>query len=271
MNDFLPYPWYDSPWLAAYSQTKFLLSKRSTTAVAEFVDAMHVFRVNPKFKEVRINSILAELVLENVRSIITNLDPALIAKYEFLKFGRMIAQDLPEFSALQHELVERVEQVVGEPLEASYNFLSLYNNLGNCDLHMDAPDAKWTLDICINQSAPWPISFCDVVPWPEDFIPEDGWQTELIASPENNFSEYTLEPNQAIIFAGSSQWHYRKRIEQRFKQNFCHLLFMHFIPLGTKELVNPLNWARLFSAPELNGLDYVASRLNPNQAQQLQQ
>lgn len=31
----------------------------------------------------------------------------------------------------------------------------------------------------------------------------------------------------------------------------CDLLFFHFIPLGTRELVDPDNWARLFAIPEL--------------------
>jgi hypothetical protein len=264
------FPWYDSLWLKAYTQTKSILSKRSPTASTEFVDAMNVFRVSPIFNETQVNSILSEPLLERVRTIISNVDPALYEKHEFLRFGRLVIHDLPEFSTMQQELTSLVEQAVGEPVEASYNFLSLYNNLGKCDLHMDAPYAKWTLDTCINQSALWPIYFSDVVPWPENFTPEDDWQSKIIASPERKFREYTLEPNQAVIFAGSSQWHYRKRIEQHFKQNFCHLLFMHFIPLGTNELVNPKNWAKLFSAPELNGIDDVVSRLSPDQALQPQ-
>ncbi len=35
--------------------------------------------------------------------------------------------------------------------------------------HMDAPDAMWTLDICLEQSEPWPISFSQPVDWPENF------------------------------------------------------------------------------------------------------
>jgi len=259
------FPWYDSLWLKAYTQAESLLSKRSTSATAEFVDAMDVFRVSPKFNEIQINSILSKPTLERVRTIISNVDPALYEKHEFLKFGRLVIHDLPEFNTIQQELTSHVEQAVGEPLEASYNFLSLYNNLGKCDLHMDSPYAKWTLDICIDQSAIWPIYFSEVVRWPEGFTPEDNWQSNIISSSERKFREYTLEPNQAVIFAGSSQWHYRNRIEQRFKQNFCHLLFLHFIPLGTKELINPRNWARLFSAPELNGIDDVISRLSPDQ------
>ena len=31
---------------------------------------------------------------------------------------------------------------------------------------MDAPDAKWTLDLCNEQSDAWPIHFSRIMPWP---------------------------------------------------------------------------------------------------------
>ena len=33
----------------------------------------------------------------------------------------------------------------------AYNFLSLYTQLDICEPHMDAPKAKWTLNVCIEQ------------------------------------------------------------------------------------------------------------------------
>ena len=35
---------------------------------------------------------------------------------------------------------------------------------------------------------------------------------------------------------------------------FCDLIFFHFIPAGTRDLVQPRNWARIFGVPELDEL-----------------
>lgn len=37
-------------------------------------------------------------------------------------------------------------------------------------------------------------------------------------------------------------------------RRFCELLFFHFIPAGTRDLVMPSNWARIFGVPQLAGL-----------------
>jgi hypothetical protein len=63
---------------------------------------------------------------------------------------------------MQRELVARVSDLVGEEVEPSYNFLSLYTRMGIFEPHLDAPSAKWTLDICIDQSEPWPIYFSQI-------------------------------------------------------------------------------------------------------------
>ena len=60
-----------------------------------------------------------------------------------------------------------------------------------------------------------------------------------------------MEPGQAILFSGSSQWHYRDAMPALSTKSSCDLLFLHFIPRGTRELLNPLKWARLFDIPEL--------------------
>ena len=53
------------------------------------------------------------------------------------------------------------------------------------------------------------------------------------------------------MFGGSSQWHYRERIPRHSKQNFCHLLFFHFVPKAAEHLTRVKAWAELFGIPEL--------------------
>lgn len=165
-----------------------------------------------------------------------------------------MVHDHPFFTELQERTVALVSEAAGEPVEASYNFLSLYGRLGVCPAHMDSPESKWTLDLCVNQSAPWPIHFSQVCPWPESEMgaPQDAdWESQIKRSPSLHFTAHTLQPGQAALFSGSSQWHYRDAISKAPGGQVCDLLFFHFIPRGTAELVRPRNWARLFDIPEL--------------------
>ncbi len=119
-------------------------------------------------------------------------------------------------------------------------------------MHIDAPSAKWTLDYCIEQSAPWPIYLSRVRPWPEEWsLASSDWEAAVRNDPENRFTSVELQEGQAIVFGGSSQWHYRDRIERRSANNFCHLVFFHFVPKGTQHLTNPKRWAEYFAIPEL--------------------
>ena len=77
-----------------------------------------------------------------------------LEKQELFNFGRLVVHDHPYFNQIQNTMTDLVSEIAQEPVEAYYNFLSLYNNLGVCEVHMDALSAKWTLDVCINQSDP---------------------------------------------------------------------------------------------------------------------
>jgi hypothetical protein len=89
---------------------------------------------------------------------VASLRPTDLELHEARTFGRFVVHDHPYFTELQQHIVPLVSAAVGEPVEAAYNFLSLYGGLGVCPPHMDSPEAKWTLDLCLNQSAPWPAS-----------------------------------------------------------------------------------------------------------------
>lgn len=78
-----------------------------------------------------------------------------------------------------------------------------------------------------------------------------GWEQAIKQSPALHFTPYTLRPGEAAVFSGSSQWHYRDAIPESGSRQFCDLLFFHFIPKGSAELVKPQNWARIFGIPGL--------------------
>lgn len=256
------YPWYDSPWLSDYTQAKGILEKHHPDRLDEFVAAMDVLRTRSDFEAVKLDAVFDDSTKEKIKNIARSFVSSELEKDELLSFGRQVVHDDPRFTKLQGEVVDLVSEAVGEAVEPCYNFLSLYNNLGVCKVHMDAPLAKWTLDYCIEQSEVWPIYFSQVRPWPEEFEVLEGqkWEEQIRDDPENQFTEYNLHEGEAIIFGGSSQWHYRDRIVKKQEKNFCHLLFFHFIPKGTKDLVYSKRWAKHFGIPELKEVAKKSSK-----------
>lgn len=251
------YPWYDSVWLAKYDKAKRILRTVKPAALASFVERLHVFQTRRDFGVTPIERPFEDAVLSDIRRVAKSLHPADLELHEVRTFGRFIVHDHPFFTGLQRRLVPLVSEAAGEAVEPAYNFLSLYTAAGVCPPHLDSPQAKWTLDLCLDQSGPWPIHLSDVQPWPDSEAPEwrdENWEENLKQSASLNFASHMLHPGQAIVFSGSSQWHYRDAIPATGGRPFCDLLFLHFIPTGTAELVLPENWARLFGVPELGQL-----------------
>jgi hypothetical protein len=194
-------------------------------------------------------------VLGEIRSVVASLRRKDLELHEARKFGRFVVHDHQFFTELQQRTIPLVSEAAGEPVEAAYNFLSLYGTRGVCAPHLDSPQSKWTLDLCVSQSAPWPIYLSEVHSWPDleaEAQPEEDWEVKVKRSPSIRFTPYSLQPGQAIVFSGSSQWHYRDAIPIANGRQFCDLLFFHFIPQGSAALLKSQNWARLFGIPELN-------------------
>jgi hypothetical protein len=255
-----PYPWYDSIWLAHYQRATEILQETRPSLLADFQRAFEPLRTRSDFRVQFYDRIFDDLTMARLELTVSALRGVQLESHEANNFGRFVVHNHPYLSDLQYELVELVSEGTGEVVEPCYNFLSLYRAGAMCPVHMDAPEAKWTLDLCIRQSESWPISFSQVVPWPDDYQPRDNnWQREIRESPQHSFASCTMERANALLFAGSSQWHYRDRLPASDGGAFCDLAFFHFIPAGTGELVRPASWARLFGAPELEVLaSYVA-------------
>jgi hypothetical protein len=250
------YPWYDSIWLNSYVQAKNIIKEKYPSLLDEFIETIDVLKVRPDFQTIKYQNVFDKKTLSEVSEFVKKLKSSELEKQELFNFGRLIVHDHPFFNQLQNTFVDFVSEVVQEPVESYYNFLSLYNNLGVCDVHMDAAYSKWTLDICIDQSDVWPIYLSQVLPWPENFKPSDkDWREQIKKDPENNFMKYTLESGEAIVFGGSNQWHFRDRILRKSNENFCHLIFFHFIPKGTRDIVDTSKWASMFGVPELAQLE----------------
>ncbi len=245
------YPWYDSLWLSAFEKAQRIVRESAPHRLDEFKRAFDVFRTHADFRVRKFSPLFDDATLAEIRRVVATLMPQQLELHEARSFKRFVVHDHTYFNQLQDSLVELVGEAVGEPVEGSYNFLSLYGPEGVCPIHMDAPQAKWTVDLCIDQTDPWPIHFSPVVPWPVADSFEGDWQAAIKVGVGDAFTTHTLKPGEAVVFAGSSQWHYRDPMPGEGPDRSCDLLFFHFIPRGTADLVNPANWARLFQIPAL--------------------
>lgn len=246
------FPWYDSPWLASFVRAKAFLRARHPGRLKDFERSFDVLRTDPAFEVKQVRDIISAEDHARLKALALAEAAAPRERYEMLRFGRLIVHDAELCTELQAKLTGRISDLVNEAVEPCYNFLSLYNNLGVCAVHMDAPSAKWTFDYCIEQSSEWPIHLSQVRPWPEAWRSDGGdWDAAIRTDPDNRFRPYVLREGEAIVFGGSSQWHYRDRIARTAANNFCHLVFFHYVPKGTQHLTDPLRWAEHFGIPGL--------------------
>lgn len=249
------FPWYDSHWLIYYLNAKEIIEKYNPKKLKTFEEAMRPLRTRKDFEVVQLPNALNQETIEQLKEFIQQLETEKKDTHEIFDFGRIVVHNDPLFNKIHASLIDMVSEQVKEEVEASYNFLSLYYDMGVCEVHMDAPNAKWTLDICIEQSYDWQIFVSQTQDWIEEdrYIGAD-WSKKIKNDPSNNFKPYSLESGSGIIFSGSSSWHYRKPIFQKDKQNHCHLIFFHFCPKGMREIIDYYNWAALFDTPEIDTL-----------------
>jgi hypothetical protein len=118
-------------------------------------------------------------------------------------FYRLNKHNDPFFKSLYPLVQPHVEVMASKKVKPSYVFNSMYFvGKGNCPIHKDRPQCKYTLDLCINQNEPWGI---------------------VVGG-----REYFLEENQALCYSGTDHWHYRLPIQPN---NYCDLAFFHFVDL----------------------------------------
>ena len=249
--------WYDSHFLRRYEAAKLYLAEVRPDALDDFITGFDPLRPSPDFEVIPVENLFDHATHDHIREIARSIPEAQIERHENAAFGRHVVHDHAVFVELQEQVQPRVEDMVGRPLEAGYNFLSLYGPSGVCDLHMDEPLSMYTLDYCIEQSHDWPIAFSNVVDWPDAEAMREWTPDTVLNDPKIRFEERSLRENNALIFAGSSQWHHRRPIP---RGGFCNLLFFHYFPAGCEGLVWPHLWADHFGVPELQAFcDLVPS------------
>lgn len=257
LNRVGPTSWYDAHFLRRYEVARDYLAVVNPGALATFERGFDPLKPPPGFDVSVLQNLFDDDTCAQIKAISRSIkaghqDLSLKSQWEREYFGRQVVWDHPYFLELQRDLLGAASEAAGCTLRTGYNFLSLYGSGGLCDPHMDEPMSMFTLDYCIEQSDEWPIHFSQVVDWP---TVETFRQFDPVAvkdDPGLDFRAFILQPNQALLFNGSSQWHYRNNIPTG---GFCDLLFFHYYPAGCDDLVEPKRWASHFtSIPELGAL-----------------
>lgn len=245
--------WYDSHFLRRVVIAERYLAKVRPAALADFRDGLARLTPAPTFREVVVDDVFDIATREEITAVARSVQPQPGERQarENAEFGRDVIWQVPPFLRLQEAVRPRVEQLAGRPLVSSYNFLSRYGAAGRCDVHMDDPLAMFTFDYCIEQDAVWPIHVSRLVDWIGGEVPAEFNPAAITADRGLDYREHLLKPNQALLFNGTSQWHYR---HPKTRGGFCNLLFFHYYPEGCEDLVVPRRWLAHFGFPELEPL-----------------
>ncbi|GAA0267009.1 hypothetical protein GCM10009127_03280 [Alteraurantiacibacter aestuarii] len=244
-------PWYDAHFLRSFEIAKQYLQLVRPDRLDEFIAGFAPIRTPADFTVKKVRDLFPGELQAEMRAIVAGLKEQQLEKHELASFGRHVVHDHPFFLDLQRQILPRVSELAGQEVEAGYNFLSLYGNAGRCEPHMDEPVSMYTLDYCIDQEGDWPIYFSRVVDWPGAAELQNWNPEEVLRDPSMDFRAEVIQPNEAILFAGSSQWHYRKAMPPG---GYCNLLFFHYFPAGCSDLITPTGWARYFDIPEMEPL-----------------
>ena len=165
---------------------------------------------------------------------LVRLDSDVDAPDSSTKFGRRYAHNLQFFVRIHDALAEFASDLFGERVKPSYVFLSMYEKGGNCPLHIDRPQCRYTIDYLIRQeqTEPWPISIGPQMSDKElSKIEQSHPQTDEERQTLIDTVDWTtvnLNPNDAVCYSGTNAWHYRPVASQ----GKADLAFFHFVPWG---------------------------------------
>ena len=135
-------PWYDSHWLQIYSKARQLIVEVEPQQLAVFEEHFRLLSPTASFNTRELKQLFGAPLLEELRLPIKGIHESDLEKHELFSFGRFVVHNHPRLNQLQFSLTDTVSDLCEEEVEPCYNFLSLYNNLGVCEPHMDSPYAN---------------------------------------------------------------------------------------------------------------------------------
>lgn len=243
------FPWYDAGWLRTWFRCRDQIEAQNPDQLEHFVSAFDVLRTRSDFAA-NVTEVIDSGTHRALARRAKRLQHGPCEQHEMRGFGRLVVHDDPLITEVQEALVDPMSRLAGEAVESAYNFLSFYTAGARCPLHLDAPEAKWTLDHCLDRSPHrWPIEISETIAWPDGRWPGGSFDRRNLSA---QFESFELEPGESLIFSGSAQWHGRASAAGHGDDFFRTMLFLHYVPAGTSELLDPSTWPKRFSLPTLD-------------------
>jgi hypothetical protein len=188
----------------------------------------------PKYttRPVVVTQLFDDSTYKEILSFMVNYIPMMPMDIDPTGFNRNYAHNVGFFRNIHVQLADYASDLFGTKVKPSYSFLSLYNKHGQCPLHIDRPQCRYTIDYLIQQEQkdPWPIHIGPSMSDEErDAITNAHPSTkadikQVVDSVD--WTEANLNPNDAVCYSGTNAWHYRPTKSE----GKADLVFFHFVP-----------------------------------------
>lgn len=246
------YPWYDTHQLDAIELARRYLAIVRPDKLGPFMERISRYKVDLSFRARLLPDFLQAGRMARLQIAVSQVCQQELMQGEAVLHGRVKARHHAEFAALHEELTGQVEAQVGERLEPSYLMFTRYDSTGRLPVHLDSPDSKWALGICLQAPVSWPLHCGRTVEWPPRHDP--AWTpAQVLADPAMEFRAFDLRRGDAVLFSGSAQWHYRAPVPPMGGGHF-DLLYLQYVPKGEGRVIKSRHWAEEFGIPELADL-----------------
>jgi hypothetical protein len=245
--------WYDATLLDEIAIARRYLELVRPEAVEPFVRAFDAFLGVPGFHIRHFPGFLPQDEFAGLADAAARIPADDLDDSEVERHGRLRTNHHPLFVELQARYADWVGEQVGAKLEPSFNLFSRYSGSAGLPPHLDSPDSMWSLGVCIRADRPWPIHCSRTIHWPPREADRQRSAESKKRDPELEFREVSLEPNEAALFSGSCQWHYREPLEMA-EGEIYEIVYFTYVPAGSRPLADVRYWPELFGLPELGPL-----------------
>jgi len=248
-------PWYDARISQRIEVARRFLAGNHPRVLARLELALSHLVVDPQF---HLESRAAFLPSDALASLTAAIDRHSTDMHdeEMPMLGRLKINDLPAFEPAR-ELAQRwVEDRTGLEVVPTYTMFVRYGAQGKLPVHLDSPDSHFTVGIRLGHASNWPITCSAVQTWPPDVDPQ-AWSGEAL---QNDLSlgwrTIDPEPNEAILFSASTQWHWRGPMPSGSDRPY-DMLYCSFIAREGRYILSPEGWTEGLGIDELRPLATV--------------
>ncbi len=249
-------PWYDGKVNDRIAIARHYLAQVAPAALPRFDQRLALFRANPQLELNSHRNFLPADVYGDLQDYLAGLAPDQFKQGEITLLGRVKLNDQAAFKPAFDCAQALLERQLGRPLRQSYSMFVRYFSDGRLPVHLDSLDSQYSVGICINRSASWPMRCSSIIDEPLS-IALEGWSEQSVLNdPVLDWTTLDPEPNEAFVFAPAHQWHWRDAIGPGQEQPY-DMLYFSFVDAAGYDLLRPARWSAGFGIAELEDLATV--------------